>query len=131
MFFWNDGVFDGADPLDLDADHVACPEVMRRFAHRAHARGVPVSIRSPGSKVMACDRCSTMLYTSNTISLVFESWRDSPLTVQAMRSDCGSGMSPAVTIHGPNGQWVSKLLPTMNCEVRSCQSRTLTSLAQQ
>ena len=43
-------------------------------------------------------------------------------------SECGSPISSAVTIAGPIGANVSKLLPSVHCDVASCTSRALTSL---
>ena len=42
----------------------------------------------------------------------------------------GSGISSAVTIHGPNEPVRSKFFPGVNCVVWRCQSRTLPSLKQ-
>jgi hypothetical protein len=62
-----------------------------------------------------------------TMSAVVPSWRSSSSThVRTERSD-GSTAS-AVTIHGPSGPCVSKLLPGHIVGVSCCQSRTETSL---
>jgi hypothetical protein len=45
-----------------------------------------------------------------------------------MASSCGSAISSTVTMAGPMGQKVGKLLPRDHCEVASCTSRALTSL---
>ena len=62
---------------------------------------------------------------------VFDSCRFSPFTKQRMPSACGSPTSSGVTIHGPNGACVSNDLPSTNCVVANCQSRTETSLPAQ
>ena len=51
-----------------------------------------------------------------------------PFTHVRMPSACGSGISSAVTSQGPIGPCVSKDLPIVMVGLRSCQSRTVTSL---
>ena len=67
--------------------------------------------------------------TPNTISAVFESCTVSPFTRVRRPSACGSGNSSAVTITGPIGQNVSRLLPRTHCPSPNCRSRAETSLA--
>ena len=52
--------------------------------------------------------------TVTDIRLVWELWRRSPLTRNSIASACGSGISSAVTIHGPIGQNVSMLFDRQN-----------------
>jgi len=56
-------------------------------------------------------------------------WRNSPLTRLRSGRFCGSGTSSVVTIHGPIGPCVSKLLPIVKVGECFCQSRAETSLA--
>src|SRR5690606_38464724 len=66
--------------------------------------GVPVEIRSPGSRVMMCDMNETSLAGEKTRSEVLPSCRTSPFTRQRTRRS--SGFSP-LTIHGPTQAKVS------------------------
>jgi hypothetical protein len=66
-----------------------------------------------------------------TICAVLPCWRTSPLTRNCIASLCGSGISSAVTIHGPIGQNVSMLLEnekTPDCISRRWMSRAVMSL---
>ena len=92
---------------------------------------VPVKITSPGSRVNDLVRCSMCSKQLKIKCLVLEFWRMSPFTSVRMPRLCGSPTSSAVTIHGPNGAWVSKDLPICMVRDADCQSRTLTSLPQQ
>ena len=89
--------------------------------------GVPVATMSPGSSVNAVERCSTSAKQSKISSFVFDSCRSSPFTQVRKARPCGSPSSSGVTIQGPIGPCVSKLLPIVIVGVRSCQSRTVTS----
>jgi peptidoglycan/xylan/chitin deacetylase (PgdA/CDA1 family) len=63
--------------------------------------GVPVRIRSPGSKVHVSEMKEM---SSGILKMRFEveeSWRSSPLTHVRNRRTCGSGISSAVVIQGP------------------------------
>ena len=65
------------------------------------------------------------------MSLVLPRWRTSPLTRSSIASACGSGISSAVTIHGPMGQNVSMPLEKLNtpdCISRRWMSRAVMSL---
>ena len=75
--------------------------------------GVPVSITSPGSSVIASLTYATISATSCIMSrgaaVLLE------LVVDACRSDARSGGSSSVSIHGPSGQNVSKPLARAHC----------------
>ena len=47
-----------------------------------------------------------------------DSWRTSPLTRSCIARSCGSGISSAVTIHGPSGQNVAIALQNENTPER-------------
>jgi hypothetical protein len=89
--------------------------------------GVPVEMTSPGISVMPREQVSMSVGMSKIRSTVRPSWRSSPLTQQRTRVSVPSSSS-AVTIHGPMGQKVSKLLPRSHCEWRICTSRAVTLL---
>ena len=65
------------------------------------------------------------------MSAVVASCRTSPLTVQLMRSACGSGISSAVTTTGPTGQNVVWDLPRNHWLSERWRSRAVTSLTLQ
>gem|GEM_PF-4026842 len=69
--------------------------------------GVPVAMMSPGSSVMPALMSEIRNGTLNSMCRVFEPCFFSPLTVSHRSSTCGSGISSAVTMHGPNGAYVS------------------------
>ena len=56
-----------------------------------------------------------------------ERWTSLPFRRVARVSFCGSGISSAVTIHGPKPPVAGKFLPGTNWVVWYCQSRTLPS----
>ena len=89
--------------------------------------GVPVASTVCGSSVATVDRWAIISATVKIMSDVVPSWRTSPLTRVRTRNDWGSGISSAVTTHGPTGPWVSNPLPSSMVGVDRCQSRTLTS----
>src|ERR1017187_3911680 len=89
--------------------------------------GVPVEIKSPTSQVADLERWLIRNGTLKIRLLVFESCKVSPLSVREIRRLWGSGISSAVTIHGPVGAKVSQLLPRYHCLSLNCMSRALTS----
>src|SRR5271165_2556907 len=90
--------------------------------------GVPVETMSPGSKGVMEDRYSISSGILKTSSRVLEFWSCSPSMVRLMPRLCGSGISSAVTMAGPMGQKVGKLLDMDHCVEANCTSRALTSL---
>ena len=68
--------------------------------------------------------------TPKYIREVFESWRTSSFTRQAIARACGSGISSAVTSHGPIGQNVSSDLPRTHWPSPNWMSRADTSSRQ-
>ena len=88
---------------------------------------MPVAIRSPGSSVIVRLIEATSSATPNTICAVLEDWSSRPFRRSRIASACGSGISSAVTSHGPHGRNVSIALPSIHWEVRFCRSRAETS----
>ena len=81
--------------------------------------GVPVAMMSPGYSVMPREQVSISVAMSKIRSRVRPSCRSSGLpprgvTQQRTRVSRASNSS-AVTMHGPIGQKVSKLLPRSHC----------------
>ena len=76
--------------------------------------GVPVAMMSPGSRVIPREQVSISVGMSKIRSVVFASWRSSPLTQHRTRVSSPSSSS-AVTTHGPMGQKVSNDLPRSHC----------------
>ena len=66
--------------------------------------GVPVKIRSPGSRVKTCDRYAISSSTPKISWLVLESCIVWPLSRRRMPSLWGSGISSGVTSTGPDGR---------------------------
>src|SRR5208283_4530196 len=89
--------------------------------------GVPVETMSPGSSVNTLDKYATSSGILKIRCFVLESCRISPLISIRMSSACGSGISSFVTIHGPIGAKVSKVLPISHWLVARWKSRALTS----
>src|SRR5690606_30036667 len=100
------------------------------FPDSATPCGVPVRIRSPGSRVTYCERWCTIVRTSKMRSPVFESWRGSPLT-KLRRFRFVESTSDAGTNHGPVGLKPAAILPLDHCppEISSWKVRSDTSLA--
>ena len=97
MSFANNGIGQGADAFNADAHGVT-------VLQRSDPAGVPVRMRSPGSRVMTAEIHSMIAPMSWIINDVRLSCRTPPLTsVRISRSDG----SRSVTIHGPTGQKVS------------------------
>src|SRR3984957_5448250 len=90
--------------------------------------GVPVSRTSPGSSVKLCEQNDSSSATPKIMSAVEEFCTSSPLTRVCSTSAGGSGSSSVVTITGPSGQNVSRLLPRTHWESSNCTSRAETSL---
>ena len=66
-----------------------------------------------------------------SMSAVVPCWRTSPFTRSSIARFCGSGISSAVTIHGPTGQNVSMAFEkekTPDCISRRWMSRAVMSL---
>jgi hypothetical protein len=83
---------------------------------------------SPGSSGVIEERYSISSGILKISSRVFEFCSTTPSMVRLMFRLCGSEISPAVTMAGPRGQNVGKLLAMDHCEVANCTSRALTSL---
>ncbi len=91
--------------------------------------GVPATIRSPGSRVMASLMVTMSEATSNTMSLVLADCTVWPLRrVSSRRPRAPGGSSSAVTSQGPKAPVRSKFLPMVHCGVLNWYSRTLPSL---
>jgi hypothetical protein len=60
---------------------------------------------------MIADAAAITAGTSKIMSAVLPCWRSTPLTLSLMPSAYGSGISSAVTIHGPQGAKPSNHLP--------------------
>src|ERR1039458_5112845 len=76
--------------------------------------GVPVEIRSPGSRVITLERNAISWGTPKIRLLVLELCISSPLRVSEMASLCGSSISSAVTMTGPMGANVSNVFPMVH-----------------
>ena len=85
---------------------------------------------SPGSRVKKREQNAMSSATPWIRSAVDASWRTSPLTVHRIERRPGSGSSSRVTIQGPIGQNVSRLLARTHCPSWTCMSRAETSLRQ-
>lgn len=119
-----------AEALDLQLHDVTGPQVRLRLrlAH-GHATAVPVTMTSPGYRVMNWLRYRTTSPTGKIWSAVLPSCLSSPLTHSFTSRPCGSGTSSAVTSHGPSGVKVSQFLPLSQVPPRSIwNSRSETSL---
>ena len=89
---------------------------------------VPVEITSAGCSGKTVEMYSTKAGTSNIRSLVGALCMIRPLSLVSKRSWPGSGISSAVTIHGPNAPERQKFLPGVNCDVCAWKSRIEPSL---
>lgn len=87
-----------------------------------------MAITSPGSRVVNVEQYDTIEATSWIIRLVDACWTTSPSTVVVRSNAPGSGISSAVTIHGPHAPDRSKFLPGVNWLVCRCQSRSVPSM---
>src|SRR5260363_24886 len=65
--------------------------------------GVPVAMMSPGSSVMPDEMSAIKAGMSKIMYLVLESCFMTPFLVSQSLRSCGSGISSAVTMQGPNG----------------------------
>ena len=91
----------------------------RRLAEGADPARVPVAMTSPGSRVKNREQNAISSATPWISSAVVASWRDLPVhPTAAPGARRGSGISSAVTIHGPIGQNVSRLLPASTARRR-------------
>ena len=90
--------------------------------------GVPVETISPGSRGVMEEIYSISAGILKISSLVFEFCNTSPSMERVIARECGSGISSAMTMAGPMGQKVGKLLDKENCVDERCTSRALTSL---
>ena len=72
--------------------------------------GVPVVMISPDSSVMPVVKVAMQLAISKIMSPVLESCTVAPFRRSWMRRAWGSGISSAVTSHGPMGAEPSRLL---------------------
>ena len=91
---------------------------MSSFGSRAQPMpdGVPVTMTSPGSSVIASDRIATSSLTGKIMSSVVADWTISPFRrVSSFRPAPPAGNSSAVTSVGPKGPVSSKFLPTVHC----------------
>ena len=79
-----------------------------------------------GKSKMTEEMKATMNAQSKTIIDVRPLCFTAPLTRVVMARSCGS---TAVSMHGPSGAKVSKLLARVNCTSFFCRSRAVTSLA--
>ena len=92
--------------------------------HRSpRQREFPVEMMSPGSSVMIEEAHSMVSGMRKIMSAVLPCCRSSPFTHNRMSSACGSGISSAVTIHGPQGANPSNHLPASQSKNRSCSRR--------
>jgi hypothetical protein len=89
---------------------------------------VPVETISPGSSGVMEERYSISAGILKTSSRVLEFCNCSPSMERLIWSLCGSWISSAVTMAGPMGQKVGKLLDMDHCVVANWTSRALTSL---
>src|SRR2546429_9721696 len=89
--------------------------------------GVPVAIRSPGSRVMTCETTHTSVTMENTMSRARPCWRCLPFTRQYTSSSSSRRASTGTT-RGPTGQNVSKPFALVHCSSVRCRSRAVTSL---
>ena len=74
---------------------------------------------SPGSNGVIDEMYSISSGTVKTSSRVFEFCSVSPSMLRLIESSCGSAISSAVTIAGPMGQNVGKLLASDHCDVET------------
>ena len=77
--------------------------------------GVPVEMMSPFSRVITLLNLDTISGIFMNILFVDEFCLISPLILVVNFKFCGSLISSAVVIHGPDGANVSKLFPLVNC----------------
>ena len=81
--------------------------------------GVPVTMTSPGTSVIAALRVTIRSTTSKIMSSVFADCITSPFRrVSSLRPAPPAGSSSGVTKSGPNAPVPSKFLPTVHCVVR-------------
>jgi len=90
--------------------------------------GVPVETMSPGNRGVIEDKYSISSGILKTNSRVLEFCNCSPSMERLICKLCGSSISSAVTMAGPMGQKVGKLLDMDHCELANWTSRALTSL---
>ena len=110
--FGGDGVGEVADFFDGDGDGSRrVGEVSRGFMPVPTPEGVPVRMTVPGRRVVEPERKAMRVGTSKIMSAVLESCMVWPLRMVRMRSALGLGISSRVTMAGPRGQKVSKVLP--------------------
>ena len=108
----DDPVAQPADAVDLNLDDIAITEQQRRLTAEADARrGAGEDERSPGSSAVNSEIVLTRVATSKIISSVDDSCTTWPLTVVRSVSRETSGISSAVTSHGPTGVEASHALP--------------------
>ena len=86
-----------------------------------------MAITSPGSSVQMLERKLMSRATGKIISRVFAFCIVSPESSSEIARFCGSAISSAVTMAGPSGAKVSKLLPMIHWLVSIWTSRALTS----
>jgi hypothetical protein len=91
--------------------------------------GVPVRIRSPGSKVNTVEACATIAGTPKIGSAVEESCKASPFTRWTIRRPEASPSSSTPTMARRIRQKESKLLSRSHWPSLSWRSRALTSFA--
>src|ERR1035437_7704835 len=87
--------------------------------------GVPVDTMSPGRSGVIDEMNSTKSGILKISSRVLEFCSTSPLMDKPIASSCGLAISSRVTMAGPMGQKVGKLLPRDHCEGESCTSGAL------
>src|SRR5271154_4088250 len=94
--------------------------------------GVPVRMTVPGRRVVEPERKAMRVGTLKIMSAVLESCMVWLLMRVLIWRELGLGISSGVTMAGPRGQKVSKVLPRHHWEPPHCfcQSRAETSLAQ-
>src|SRR5579883_294475 len=118
-----------SDPSPLTSIVIVSPAFSQRCGVRPSPTpaGVPVLIISPACSGVIEEMCAIKSGSLKISSRVFECCSTSPSIESFTSSACGSAISSFVTIAGPSGANVLKLLPSVHCDVDNCTSRALTS----
>ena len=106
---------------------VGLADLIVAAASRKKDPTIQIPVRSL-SNVKYREQCAMRSATPWTRSAVDASCIGAPSTRQRIRSAPGSGISSAVTIQGPIGQKVSRLLPRIHWPSANWRSRAETSL---
>ena len=88
------------------------------FSWNSGESGLPVVNRSPGYKVVTCDRKLIWVAMSLIMASVLADCLSSPLIQSFIQRLCGSPISSFVVIQGPIGANVSKPLRTLRVPER-------------